>query len=76
MKQVVVYSGPGCSACAAAKDYFKNNNIEFIEFNIQEDAAAMKFLRAKKISSIPYILIGDTEIIGFDRDRINNELGL
>lgn len=74
MKQVVIYSGPGCSACAAAKDFFQSNHIEYIEFNIQEDSAAMKFLRNRKISSIPYILIGDSEIIGFDVDRIKNEL--
>ena len=75
-KQVIIYSGSGCSACAAAKDYFKKNGIEYIEFNVNEDSAAMTFLRQRRIISIPYIIIGDEDMIGFDKDRLNKILGL
>ena len=76
MKQVVIYTGEGCTHCHSAKDYFKQKGIDFIEFNITEDPAAGKFLRSKKVMSIPYIIIGDVEMIGFDEKKVLTALGL
>ena len=57
-KQVTIYSGTGCGGCTAAKNFFKKNDIEFIEFNIQTSQPAMDFLMKKGIQSIPFIIIG------------------
>lgn len=69
-KQVTIYSGTGCGGCTAAKNFFKKNNIEFTEFNIQTSEPAMQFLMKKGIQSIPFIIIGDIEIIGFNEEKI------
>jgi len=75
-RQVVIYSGPGCGRCIAAKAYFKKNNIDYIDFDIRENDAAMAFLANKGVTSIPFIIIGDFEAIGFNEYALDKELGI
>lgn len=70
-KQVVIYSGPGCGGCKAAKSYFKENGIDYIDFNIQENDAAMAFLANKGVTSIPFIIIDDLEFVGFKKEQLD-----
>ena len=58
-----------------AKDYFKQIGVEFTEYNVQEDEDAMQVLVDKNIMSVPFIMINDVELIGFDKDKIDEALG-
>lgn len=75
-KQVVIYSGPGCGGCKAAKSYFEKNGIDYIDFNIRENDAAMDFLANKGVTSIPFIIIDDFELVGFNKEKLDEVLGL
>ncbi len=75
---VIVYSISNCPKCAAAKALLRRKNIEFEEFNIQEDkeknTEAVKKLEDAGNSideiSAPVIDIDGTIIQGFDKEKI------
>lgn len=75
MKNVVIYSSDGCRYCTIAKDFFRSKDIEYTEYNVSKDAEAKKFLMSKKIMGVPFIMIDDIEIRGFDKDKITEALG-
>lgn len=74
MKNVVIYSLTACSVCKAAKNYFKENNIKFEERNINKDKSHIDFMVENGYMSVPIIVIGDTKIVGFDKEKIEKEL--
>ncbi|MDW8802157.1 glutaredoxin domain-containing protein [Clostridium sp. A1-XYC3] len=76
MKKVDIYTSNTCGYCHAAMDYFQENNVEFTEHNISENAEARKELMKKGHRSVPVIVIDGEEIIGFDKERVSSLLGL
>ncbi len=78
MKKVNIYTSNTCGYCTMAKDYFKEQNVEYIEHNVSDNADARKELMKMGYMSVPVILIeGEEEaILGFDKDRIDSVLGL
>lgn len=76
MKPVEIYTSDTCGYCHSAKDYFNQNNVKFIEHNISSDVSARKELMKKGYRSVPVIVIGDEEILGFDKEKISSLLGL
>ncbi len=74
---VKIYTTPTCVYCKMAKEYFKSNNIEYIELNVSEDDKA----RAEMIDKsgqmgVPVIEIDDKIIVGFDKGALDGVLGL
>ena len=76
MKNIVIYSSDGCRYCTIAKDFFKAKDINYTERNISKDADAKQFLISKRIMGVPFIMIDDIEIKGFDKDKITEALGV
>lgn len=76
MKKVVIYTSPTCHFCHQAMDYFTENNIEFTAKDISKDPEAKKFLMSNRIMGVPAIYIDDQLIMGFDKAKINELLGL
>ncbi|HCW05463.1 MAG TPA: NrdH-redoxin [Clostridium sp.] len=75
MEKAIIYTSNSCPYCTAAKDYFKQNNVDFEERNVAK-AEYRKELMNLGILSVPVIKIGDELIKGFDLKAINNILGL
>ncbi|CAH2215293.1 glutaredoxin family protein [Tepidibacter aestuarii] len=69
-KKIEIYSSNTCGYCSSAKDYFKKNNLEYIEYNISEDADSRKRLMKMGYMSVPVILIEGEEVLGFDKDKV------
>ncbi len=76
MAKVIVYTTNTCPHCVAAKDYLKLNNVEYEEKNVQTDMEARKELMAKGHMGVPVLVIDDEEVVGFDKARIDQLLGL
>jgi glutaredoxin 3 len=76
MNKVEIYTSDTCGYCHMAKDFFKENNIEYIEYNISEDSEAKKALIKKGYRSVPVININGEEMIGFDKEKVVSILGL
>ena len=76
-KQVIIYSTPTCHFCQAAKDFFKENNVAYDDFNVATDAEKRQEMVEKSGQmGVPVIFIGEEMIIGFDEGRVKSLLGL
>lgn len=53
MAKVVVYSSESCTYCKQAKEFLKDNNIEYTEKNVSTDMEARKELMAKGHMGVP-----------------------
>ena len=79
---VIVYSISNCPKCAAAKALLRRKNIEFEDFNVQEDkeknTEVMQKMKASGISTdeinAPVIDIEGIIIHGFDKEKIISAL--
>ncbi len=77
MAKVTVFSTPTCPWCVKAKDYFKEKNVEFEHKNVAEDAEARKEMIEKSGQmGVPVILIDENVIVGFNKSKIDELLGL
>lgn len=76
MAKVVVYSSDSCTYCKQAKDFLKENNVEYTEKNVSTDMEARKELMAKGHMGVPVIYVDELEMVGFDKSKLSEALGL
>jgi glutaredoxin-like YruB-family protein len=77
MKNVTIYSTPSCHFCHMAKDYFKENNIAYTEYDVASDLEKRKEMVEKSGQmGVPVIIIGDQLTVGFNKPKIAELLGL
>ena len=74
-KNVVVYSTPTCPFCVRAKQYLKDNNIQFEDIDVSEnEEKAQEMIKKSGQMGVPVIEIGGKFIVGFDKDKIKEAL--
>ena len=72
---VTVYSTPSCSYCRLAKDYLKNHNIPFSEYNVASNRAnAEEMVRKSGQMGVPVLDINGRILVGFNPDAIEKAL--
>lgn len=72
---VKIYSTPSCSFCNLAKQYFRQKNISFTEYDVSRDQAkADEMVRKTGQFGVPVIEINGRTIIGFNRPEIDRAL--
>ena len=77
MKNVTIYSTPSCHFCQMAKAFFKENSIAYTEHDVASDVEKRKEMVEKSGQmGVPVILIDDNLIVGFDKPKIAQLLGL
>jgi glutaredoxin len=59
MKTLIVYTKPGCSYCANAKDYLKMIGVSFTEIDISKDDAARNKILLAGHKTLPVIYAGE-----------------
>ncbi len=75
--KVIVFSTPTCSFCNTAKRYFREKNIKFRDVDVSKDTrAAADMQRRTGQTGVPVILINNRPIVGFDKQKINQMLGI
>lgn len=76
-KRVTVYSTPTCSWCTRLKDYLKSQNVKFRDVDVSKDqAAAEAMVKRSGQQGVPQTDINGQMIIGFDKPKIDQLLGL
>ena len=71
MPKVKIYTTPSCPYCWAAKEFLKENNIEFEEVDVsQDEKAAMEMIEKSGQMGVPVIEWDSEIIIGFDRPKL------
>jgi glutaredoxin 3 len=77
MKKVVIYSTPTCVYCNAAKEFFTKNDVEFENYNVAEDLAKrQEMIEKSNQMGVPVIFVDDEMVVGFDKARIAELLGI
>ncbi len=77
MADVKVYSTTTCPHCIRAKEYLSDNNIEFEEIDVSADQAkAKEMVDLTGQMGVPVIVIDGEAIVGFDRAKIQQKLGI
>ena len=77
MTTVTLYTTPTCAYCHMAKDYFKEHNIAYEEKDVTVDIPAQEAMIEKSGQmGVPVIDVGGEIVIGFDRVRLGELLGV
>jgi len=76
-KKVKIYSTPTCPWCIRAKQFLRENNIAFEEYDVSSDSQALEeMIRISGQMGVPVLDIDGEIIVGFDKERIREVLGL
>jgi len=77
MKKVEIYSTPTCTYCAAAKDFFKKNNVAYTEYNVAADQAKRaEMLEKSGQLGVPVIDVAGDIVVGYDQKVLSQLLGV
>lgn len=72
---VILYSTQTCPYCHMARDYLKKLEVQFDNKDVGSDeAAAKEMIDKSQQMGVPVIEVGDTVIVGFDRDAVRKAL--
>ncbi|HHJ52452.1 MAG TPA: NrdH-redoxin [Caldithrix abyssi] len=75
--KVIIFTTPTCPHCNAAKRYFREKKIRFRDVDVSRDQkAAQDMVRRTGQSGVPVILINNRPIVGFNKPKINQLLGI
>ena len=68
MKKIVIYTGPMCNYCSAAKHLLNKKKVDYMEFDIAMDSSKMQEMLEKTngAKTIPQIFIGEKYIGGYN----------
>jgi glutaredoxin-like YruB-family protein len=76
-KKVTVYSTPTCPYCVRVKQFLKDNNIVFEDFDVSSDSEKAEEMIAKSGQmGVPVLNVEGEIIVGFDKERIKQALEL
>jgi glutaredoxin-like YruB-family protein len=76
VSRVVLYTQPGCGACATAKKWLTEKKIDFQEKDIRaDDEAKRELVEDLQSRSTPTLVVGDKVLMGFDAEEYQRALG-
>lgn len=71
MQNVQIYSTSNCKYCVLAKDFFKNHNIAFTEFNVSEDATKRdEMIEMTGQRRVPVMVVDGEVLVGFEENKL------
>ena len=77
MSKVTIYSTPFCVYCKMAKSFFTEKNVQFEEKDVAGDVAARHdMIKKSGQMGVPVIDVDGKIIIGFDKPRLQELLGI
>ncbi|RKX79339.1 MAG: NrdH-redoxin [Spirochaetes bacterium] len=72
---VIIYTTPTCGYCNMAKEYFRQNGIQFTEYNVAQDMKkADEMVKKSGQMGVPVIDINGKIIVGFNKPEIERAL--
>lgn len=77
MKNVTIYSTPTCVYCKLAKDFFKEKNIAYTEYDVAADLAKRQEMVEKTGQlGVPVIQVDNSVMVGFSKEKLSEVLGI
>ena len=72
---VTIYTTPSCGYCNLAKNYFRQNSVQFTEYDVSRDQRrADEMVRKSGQMGVPVIDINGRVIVGFNQPEIERSL--
>lgn len=72
---ITLYTTPTCTYCRKAKDFFRQNNIRFTEYDVAKDMRrADEMVRKSGQMGVPVIDINGRIIVGFNQSEVEKAL--
>lgn len=76
-KSVKIYSTPTCPWCIRVKQFMKDNNVAFEDYDVGLDQKkAEEMVKISGQMGVPVLDIEGEIIVGFDKDKIKQALGI
>ena len=76
-KKVKIYSTPACPYCIRTKQFLKDNNIIFEDVDVSmNQTAGEEMVSRSGQMGVPVLDIDGEIIVGFDKERIKQALGI
>ena len=76
-KNVTVYSTSTCPFCVRVKQYLRDNNIQFTDYDVGANPdKAEEMISKSGQMGVPVVEIDGKIIVGFDKEKIKEALGL
>jgi glutaredoxin-like YruB-family protein len=75
--KVEIFSTPVCHFCEAAKEFFAENKVEYVEHDVAADAEQRQaMIDMTGQMGVPVIKIGNDIVIGFDEEKLKELLSI
>ena len=72
---ITIYTTPSCSYCTVAKKYFRENGIQYREYNVASDVRrADEMMKKSGQMGVPVIDVNGKIIVGFNKPEIERAL--
>lgn len=76
-QKIQIYTTPACPYCHMAKEYFKSKNLAFEEYDVLKDLQKREeMIKETGAMGVPVIKINGKIVIGFNKGKINELLGI
>ena len=77
MKNVIIYSTSTCPWCIRAKQFLKDNNVAYTDFDVSSNSEKAEEMTQKSGQmGVPVLDIEGMIIVGFDKEKIKQSLGI
>lgn len=77
MNNIRVYTTNTCPWCTKVKNYLRSNNINYEEVNVGLNrSAALEMVNKSGQMGVPVLEINGNIVVGFDKMKIDDLLGL
>ena len=77
MASVIIYTTPTCVYCKAAEEFFQEHNVQYEEKDVAQDEQAREDMIQKSGQlGVPVIDVNGEIVIGFDRAKLAELLGI
>lgn len=73
-KEVIVYVSDNCKECDRVKEYLELLGADYKLKNVTEERNFLKELQTRHIYATPATIINGEVILGFQKQKIENEL--
>ena len=75
--RVRVFSTSACPYCVTLKEFLKEQNVEFEDINVAENAAAREeMIKKSGQMGVPVVEIDKEIIVGFNKEKITKLLNI
>lgn len=63
--KVVIYTATWCGVCTKAKQYFRDKNIPYIAYDVENSPVGRLYFKSLRAKSVPVIIVGRNRMNGF-----------